>query len=162
MDFETAGTLLLLLMTANGAPILARKLLHQHGHQPIDGGYRLRDGKPLFGASKTWRGLVAALLTTEATALTLNQPLGMGLHIAALAMTGDLLTSFIKRRLHIAPSAQATGLDQIPESLLPLLGVRTAFALDWTAVLVLTAAFVALDMVLSRLLFALHIRKRPY
>ena len=35
-------------------------------------------------------------------------------------MTGDLFSSFIKRRFGSAPSSQALGLDQIPESLLPL------------------------------------------
>ena len=41
--------------------------------------------------------------------------LGIGLLVAATAMAGDLLSSFLKRRLALAPSSQAIGLDQIPE-----------------------------------------------
>ena len=35
---------------------------------------------------------------------------------ATMAMVGDLLSSFVKRRLKFQPSSRATGLDQIPES----------------------------------------------
>jgi hypothetical protein len=37
---------------------------------------------------------------------------------------GAPLSSFIKRRLALVPSSQAIGLDQIPESLFPLLACR--------------------------------------
>src|SRR5262245_45390103 len=38
-----------------------------------------------------------------------------------MAMTGDLISSFVKRRMGLAPSDRVTGVDQIPESVLPLL-----------------------------------------
>jgi hypothetical protein len=43
-------------------------------------------------------------------------------------MAGDLLSSFVKRRLNLPPSSRATGLDQIPESLLPALVCRGALS----------------------------------
>ncbi|HHH35216.1 MAG TPA: CDP-archaeol synthase, partial [Gammaproteobacteria bacterium] len=61
--------LLCLLITANGAPVLAQWLLREWGAAPIDGGRILRDGYPLLGTSKTWRGLAAALLATPLAAL---------------------------------------------------------------------------------------------
>ena len=41
--------------------------------------------------------------------------------LAAASMAGDLLASFLKRRFGLKVHAQAIGLDQIPEALLPLL-----------------------------------------
>ena len=58
--------------------------------------------------------------------------------------------------------AQAAGLDQVPEALLPLLLFRARLGLGATEVAVLVAAFVLLEVVLSRLLFRLRIRDRPY
>lgn len=162
MEFVVALKLLLLLMAANGAPILARYLLGSRWEHPIDGGRRFIDGQPLLGPSKTWRGVVAALLVTPIAAWLLHLPVSVGLIVAAVAMAGDLLSSFIKRRLRVEPSGMALGLDQIPESLLPLLAVRAHFALSIAEILLLTLAFLALELVLSRILYRLHIRKRPY
>lgn len=162
MDLWIASKLLALLVAANGAPILAHNLLGHRGAVPIDGGRRLRDGRPLFGASKTWRGLCAALLATTALALALALPYGFGLTVAAAAMAGDLLSSFIKRRLGIPPSGMAFGLDQVPESLLPLAVVAPHLGLTLVDVLQLTAAFLIVELLLSQALYRLNIRQRPY
>lgn len=162
MDAAVASKLLLLLIVANGAPILAHRLFGARGAWPIDRGYRLPDGQPLFGSSKTWRGLIASALVTPPVAWLLALSPMIGLHVALLAMLGDLLSSFTKRRLHMPPSAMAFGLDQIPESLLPLLVAGAELGLDLTAVLQLSLVFLALELVLSRILYRLKIRKRPY
>lgn len=162
MDLAVVTKLLLLLIVANGAPIVAHRLFSTRGAWPIDQDYRLPDGQPLFGHSKTWRGLIAAVLATPPAAWLLGLPPMIGLHVALLAMLGDLLSSFTKRRLHIPPSGMAFGLDQIPESLLPLLVVGTELGLSLTAVLQLSLVFLVLELVLSRLLYHLKIRKRPY
>jgi len=44
-----------------------------------------------------------------------------GAVIGSAAMAGDLFSSFVKRRFGFQPSSRATGLDQSPESLFPLL-----------------------------------------
>ncbi|MBI5039693.1 MAG: CDP-archaeol synthase, partial [Gammaproteobacteria bacterium] len=142
--------------------ILARRVFASRWEQPIDANRRFIDGQALLGPSKTWRGLVAALLITPCAALLLGVPASIGLLIAVTAMLGDLLSSFCKRRLRIPPSGMALGLDQIPESLLPLLAVQRHFGLDWLDILQLTLIFVALELVLSRILYRLHIRKQPY
>ena len=82
--------------------------------------------------------------------------------IGLLAMAGDLLSSFIKRRLGRPSSSMMLGLDQVPEALLPLLAVREAFALDAPAIVVTVIAFLLLDLLLSQLLYRLGIRQRPY
>jgi len=154
--------LLLLLIIANGAPIAARNLLNDRWDCPIDAGWQLWDGRPLFGASKTVRGLIASLMLTSLCALLLGWPLMLGLVIAMFAMIGDLLSSFIKRRLNVPPSGMALGLDQVPESLLPLLVVKADLGLEMGQVVELTAAFLVLELVLSRILYRLKIRQRPF
>jgi hypothetical protein len=92
--------------------------------------------------------------------------LGLGWKVGALvstaAMAGDLLSSFIKRRLGLASSSQAVGLDQVPESVLPLLACRLLLPLSWLDIFVTAALFFVGEIVLSRLLFRLHVRDRPY
>ncbi|MDH3947461.1 MAG: CDP-archaeol synthase [Gammaproteobacteria bacterium] len=154
--------LILLLMTANGAPIILRWLLGTRYAWPLDGGLLLADGRPLFGTNKTLQGLIAALLCTTLLAWLLGWDPLLGLLFAAMAMLGDLLASFIKRRLAIAPSGIAPGLDQIPESLLPLLAVRGVLDLSWLQISLIVVTFIALDYLLSFVLYRLHIRQHPY
>lgn len=154
--------LLILLIIANGAPILAKKFLGARFAAPLDGGMRLRDARPLLGRSKTMRGILAALGATALAAPLLGLGPILGLKLATAAMAGDLLSSFLKRRLGLPPHAQALGLDQIPEALLPLLLLRQSLDLSTGDILGLVVAFVGVELMLSRLLFRLHIRERPY
>src|SRR5919199_706878 len=106
---------LLLIGVANGTPIFATKLLGDRLAAPLDFGLVLPDGKPLFGASKTIRGIVVAIACTTLAALLLGFEAGIGAGLAAASLAGDLLASFMKRRLGLPPHAQAFLLDQIPE-----------------------------------------------
>lgn len=153
--------LLLLILVANGAPILARNLLAPRFNLPLDfhKQYRNRD---LFGPSKTWRGLIASIICTAVTALVLGYSLYIGVAIALAAMTGDVLSSFIKRRLNMPPSSMAPFLDQIPEALLPAVVMHAQFGLDMWSVMILVLGFIALELILSRILYRLGIRKTPY
>ncbi len=154
--------LLLLLLVANGAPILARHLFGNRFNRPLDGGYLTAKGRYLLGPSKTLRGVIASMLATAAAAQLIHIGWQWGLVLGALAMLGDLIASFIKRRLDLPPSSQAVGLDQIPESLLPLIACSVVFDLDWRRVLILVLIFWLLLVLLSRLLFMLGLRRRPY
>ena len=153
---------LLLLLVANGTPLLARWWLASRCSWPLDGGLRFFDGRPLLGPTKSWRGVVAAILATALCTSLLGFSLGLGVQFALLAMAGDALGSFIKRRLSIAPQGRAVGLDQLPEALLPLWLLHHALGLGLTQVLLLVAIFTLLEMTLSPLLYRLHIRLRPY
>ena len=164
--------LLLLIIIANGSPVVAHKLLGERWQSPVDAGKQFIDGKPLFGAAKTWRGILAAWIPTSLVAWLMHLPVITGFLIALCAMLGDLLSSFIKRRLGMPSSNMALGLDQIPESLLPLLVVKF-FAptllpppvqadLTWALIWKIVAMFIVAGLVLSRILHRLHIRKEPY
>ncbi len=154
--------LMLLLGIANGTPVFAKRLLGGRFAWPLDGGLRFFDGRPLLGPSKTVRGLVLALLLTTLAALALGFDWRIGLTVGACAMLGDLVSSFAKRRLGRATSSQALGLDQIPESLFPLLAVRQSLGLHAWDIVLLVGAFIVLELLLSRLLFRLGIREQPY
>ena len=156
--------LLLLILIANGAPIIAAAVCGAWGGWPLDGGRVLADGHRLLGNSKTWRGVLLAPLASGAAAVLLGLPVVAGVVVGLAAMLGDLLSSFGKRRLGMASSSMAFGLDQIPEALLPLLVLALSgqFSLTWSAIAWIVAGFIMLELVLSRLLYWLGIRKRPY
>ena len=154
--------LFILLIVANGAPIVARKLLGSISACPLDAGRRLPDGQALFGDSKTARGIISALLATVAAGLLLGMSIHIGLTIGAFAMLGDLLSSFIKRRLRKPSGTRFIGLDQVPESLLPLLMLKSQLDLTYTSITLLVIAFVVFDLVMSRILYRLQIRRNPH
>ncbi|MGJ7519075.1 hypothetical protein ACSFA0_01105 [Variovorax sp. LT1P1] len=104
--------LLLLLAVANNAPIAAKRPLGERWSCPLDGGFMLRDGRPVLGPSKTVRGVVAACMLY---AWILGLAPGVGATIGTVAMAGDALSSFVKRRMAIEPSGRALEIDQIPE-----------------------------------------------
>jgi CDP-2,3-bis-(O-geranylgeranyl)-sn-glycerol synthase len=154
--------LLILLLFANGSPVIAKLLLADLYSWPVDGDARFVDGRPLFGHSKTIRGILVSLVTTGFGALLIGLQFQLGLSVAAAAMAGDLLSSFVKRRLGLTPSSRAIGLDQIPEALFPLLACRSALALTAVDIVVGCAIFFVGEILLSRLLFRLRVRDRPY
>jgi CDP-diglyceride synthetase len=163
MDDLWLGLRLLLLLTvANNAPIGAKLLLRGRWNAPLDGGRQFVDGRPLLGPSKTWRGLAAAVLVTALCAPLLDFSPATGALAALLSMAGDALASFCKRRLGIASSGQAFGLDQLPESLLPLLALQPLLGLSATVVVGVTVAFVLFETPAARLAHRIGWRDRPY
>ena len=151
-----------LITLANSVPVVAKNILGDRFAWPLDFGLRLGDGYRLFGASKTIRGVFLGVFITWLTAPLIGVGHWLGAGVGALAMTGDLLSSFIKRRMVRPPSSQALGLDQIPESLLPLLACIGPFGLTLTDILAGTIIFLVGELLLSRLLFRFHLRDRPY
>jgi|SRR6187402_3068686 hypothetical protein len=149
--------LLVLLVVANGAPVLVKKALGDQLAQPFDGGAVLPDGRPLFGSSKTVRGVVSSFLATPLVALLMGFQWEVGALVAGGAVAGDLL-----RRLGFPRSSMALGLDQIPESLFPLAACRLLLPVTFVDILVGVAIFVAGGLILSPILFRLHLRDKPY
>ena len=154
--------LVLLLTVANGTPVIANKLFGNHFNQPLDCGGVFFDERPVFGPSKTIRGIIFSLMATTALTPLLGFEWASGLWIASLAMAGDLFSSFLKRRLNLPPSSRATGVDQNtgvfasnPRNPLdPSLG-----ALDVLSIVII---FFLGQVILSRLFFEWNIRNRPH
>lgn len=120
---------------ANGFAVFAKVCRTRH---PIDGNRIFRDGRPLFGAGKTWEGFFIGFLsgTIIGCLQLLASPFLYSIIIQYLilpselypivfisilqfplvalgALIGDLLGSFIKRRLNISRGRPAPLLDQL-------------------------------------------------
>ena len=154
--------LLVLMTLANGTPIVAKKIFGPRFSFPLDAGTIFFDGRPLFGHSKTIRGIVGSILVTTASASLIGPDLTIGAIVAGAAMAGDLFSSFVKRRLNLPPSSQALGLDHVPESLFPMLACRDALSLTFADIALGVGIFFIGVLVLSRLLFRAHLRDEPY
>ena len=151
-----------LITLANSVPVVAKNILGDRFAWPLDFGAVLGDGHRLFGESKTIRGVLLGIFACLLAAPMIGVDPAIGAMAGALAMAGDLFSSFIKRRMNRPPSSQALGLDQIPESLFPLLACISPLGLTLTDVLAGTVIFMVGELLLSRLLFRLHLRDRPY
>ena len=153
--------LVALLVIANGAPMVLSVVLGNRG-RPVDGGWVLADGQPVLGASKTWRGLAIAVVTTALVAWLLGLGLVFGACFGLVAMAGDLLSSFIKRRLGLVASDRARWLDQVPEALLPSLLAQWWLGVGWGVVIAVTLIFAAINIWGSPFLHRWGIRHQPH
>ncbi|MDC0663140.1 CDP-archaeol synthase [Marinobacter sp. SS21] len=155
-------TLFVMLVLANGMPVIAHRLLGTRWSAPIDGGRCWFDGRPLFGSSKTWRGLVSGGLACALGASLMGLGSSFGLVFGLLALAGDLLSSFVKRRMGLAASAQFRGLDQVPEAALPMVYGALVLPLPWLEAVLVVVVFGLANVVLSPLLYRLGIRRHPH
>jgi len=154
--------MLTLLVLANGTPVVAKKILGEHLAYPLDGGVEFVDGRPLLGRSKTIRGVVLAVLVTTAGAPPVGLEWTVGFLVGSLAMAGDLVSSFLKRRMALPPSSRASGLDQVPDALFPLLACRNPLSLTMADIAAGVGLFFIGEVLLSRVFYTLHLRDRPY
>ena len=154
--------LLGLIAAANTAPLLATRLLGDKLAYPVDANRTFCDGAPVLGRAKTVRGVLVGVAAPALLALLVGHALWQGAAIGAAAMVGDVSSSFVKRRLALAPSSRAIGLDHVPESLLPAWLARGWFGLGAAEVAVLVVVFVAGALLLSKLFYRLGLRERPY
>jgi CDP-2,3-bis-(O-geranylgeranyl)-sn-glycerol synthase len=143
--------LVLLLVITNGAPVLARLLSGQRFSQPLDGNLQFIDGRSLLGPAKTVRGIVSAIFLTTLMAPLFDLSPAQGSLFALLAMCGDLVSSFIKRRLGITSSRSAPLLDQLPETLLPLWIMHPVLKETVLEACAAMLVFVVIDWFASRL-----------
>lgn len=107
---------------ANAAPVIFG------GGQPMDFGRTFFDGKPFFGSHKTFRGFFAGIIVGTFVGLVqtllfeqflfqispqFQYSVLLGFMLSLGALTGDLIESFIKRRLNRSPGSSLPVADQI-------------------------------------------------
>ena len=151
--------LLIFLVWVNFLPFLMHLLLGDRLGAPVDGGMRWRDGRDLLGPHKTWRGVAAGVLAGTVAAPLLGVGWAIGALAGLSAMVGDLLTSFLKRRLDRPSGTPMAGLDQALEGLLPALVLAAVMGLGMQEVVIALLVFVPLMHLGSR--FWYHILLRP-
>jgi len=162
MQLALIFKVLLLLAVANGTPVVAKKLLRGFLSYPLDAGKAFIDGRALLGSSKTIRGILVSVIATSICAPLLGFAWTIGLLIGLAAMVGDLLSSFIKRRMGFPPTGRALGLDQIPESLFPALACKSLLALTYADVIFIVGLFSFGNLIVSHLLFSISLRDEPH
>jgi len=113
--YEAAYALLFIFpaYVANAVPVIFG------GGRAIDAGRKMPDGKPVFGSHKTIRGFVAGILAGTLTSVAQNVALPfqfsvwLGFVVSFGALTGDLVHSFVKRRIGIIEGAPLPVADQL-------------------------------------------------
>lgn len=137
---------------ANAVPVVVSRIIpFKH---PVDFGRLWRDGRRILGDSKTIEGLIAGLIAGTLAGLLEAQVLGdkgaaaRGVVLATGALLGDMLGSFIKRRLGKPPGSPAPLLDQLDF----LFG---ALALGWAAGMAPPASYVPVLVLLTLVLHPL-------
>jgi len=137
---------LVLLIVANSTPVILSRMLGGHIAAPIDGGLRLHNETAILGSHKTWRGLVGGSLAAGAAGTLLGWGFINSATFGALALVGDLLSSFVKRRFDLAAGRCMPLLDQLPEALLPMLILRSRLDLTAESIVGTGAAFTVLAL----------------
>lgn len=87
---------------------------------PVDFGKKFIN-KRIFGDHKTWRGLFFGTLAGGTISLLQRRGFLIGIILGFGALFGDLVGSFIKRRLGIRPGDRALVIDQLPFIVFPLI-----------------------------------------
>lgn len=160
---------------ANMAPVLFSSVGKSLA-VPIDSG-KLFMGKPLFGSHKTWRGLLfgtlaggiiffmqvgvfAAFPSVRTISLFnyLEVPLWTGLLLGFGAIFGDLIKSFLKRRISVKPGERWFPFDQIDYLLGGLLMIAVVNPLVWQAWVAVVVIGLILHVITNNIGFALGLK----
>lgn len=148
---------------ANATPVVLG------GGRPIDAGRKFADGHPIFGDGKTVQGFIAGLaagtfvgLLQGIAAGTLSHYLALGFLLALGALLGDLLGSFIKRRLDIKRGGAAPGLDQLSFVVVALLVAGTLTLPSWEKILTIIIITPLIHLATNFGGYKLGLKSRPY
>lgn len=159
---------------ANTAPVLLRRV--RILDLPVDLGATW-GGQPLLGRNKTWRGVVAAPLAgllvfwvelrlvgsrepLRALALAGPAPAWWGAILGAGAIFGDLVKSFCKRRLGVAPGRSWFPFDQIDYAIGALAALAPWAFPGWSAAAGVVAVGLALHVAAVAIGHLLGLRER--
>lgn len=108
-----------LAMVANAAPMMVKPLIDRVSRHRVDFGRKAWDGRDVFGRNKSWEGIAAAIVVSVLASTIFVYFEGnpwwivYGFVSAVGAMCGDLLNSFIKRRLSLGPGECFIPCDQL-------------------------------------------------
>ncbi|MCH7492394.1 CDP-archaeol synthase [Patescibacteria group bacterium] len=143
---------------------------------PVDAGKTWR-GRRIFGDHKTWRGMIVGTVTGLATfwlqqylyqfdffstiSLTdySSEPWIFGLLLGAGSVMGDLIKSYFKRRVNIAPGQPWLPFDQIDFVVGALAAVSIVFFPGWGIVIFLLIFGFVLHIAFNLLGYILKLQK---
>lgn len=170
-DYLAAVLFFLPAGLANMAPVLACRVpLLRSWNTPIDFGTTLR-GKRLFGANKTWRGLIMGTFVGALSAVIIGSLYPNSVGQAPLyiiggllgfgALAGDALESMVKRQLNIDPGSSWFPFDQLDYIIGGLLAVSLVISVPTWVVITIFAVYFVMHIVVSYLAFKLGYKDKP-
>lgn len=156
---------------ANGSPVVIYKMLHGKT-TPIDLGIIMKDGRRVLGDGKSIEGFFGGITAGFITGFIINtfiilyrNPLEYFL-LSIGAMMGDLMGSFIKRRLGLERGAPAPIMDQLGFIIVALLLVWAIMGLPrWIDVNIIMIIFVItliLHITTNFLAYLIGMKDKPY
>ncbi len=140
---------------ANATPVVLG------GGPPLDGGKNFIDGRRILGDGKTVRGFVCGLIAGVVVGALQKRWL-TGTLLALGALLGDLLGSFIKRRLGIERGGALPGLDQLGFVAVALLLASPVEAPGWAAVAAILLITPVLHLATNFVGYKLGLKSRPH
>jgi len=156
---------------ANAVPVIFG------GGYPLDAGKLFWDGKPIFGSNKTIRGLIAGLLLGTLAGFVLSSlyqlegfprsflfqyNIFLGFMVSLGALTGDLVHSFVKRRLDISPGSPLPVADQLDFVLGALLFSVVVYPPPWLATVIILVATAPIHLLMNFLAYLIGVKKTPW
>lgn len=132
LDYIVEAVMLYLpAMVANAMPLITRRYVFRNPH-PIDFGKAFIDGRRVFGDNKSLEGFMSGVAAGSLIGLAYSYYfrthswLLYGFISGFGAMCGDLLNSFVKRRLGLAPGRPFIPLDQISFLLMAFVAIKVS------------------------------------
>ncbi|MHA1965172.1 MAG: CDP-2,3-bis-(O-geranylgeranyl)-sn-glycerol synthase [Candidatus Thorarchaeota archaeon] len=179
--FELSIWLGLSAWIANATPVLGG------GGRPIDGGRNFRDGRRILGNGKTVRGFIVGVffgtltgvfqvlsaphlrpILTQFVTITLEMDyvLSISIPVAFLlslgALTGDVVGSFIKRRVNVKSGDPSPFLDQIGFIITALIFVSPLMIPSPIFVIILVLTTLGIHWLSNALGYLLGLKKNPW
>jgi len=156
---------------ANGSPVIIYKILHGRT-TPIDMGIIMKDGKRVLGDGKSVEGFIGGTIIGFITGFIINtliilyrNPLEYFL-LSIGTMIGDLMGSFIKRRLGLERGAPAPIMDQLGFIIVALLFVWAIMGLpQWININIIIIIFIItfiLHITTNLLAYLIGIKNKPW
>ena len=131
------------------------------GGPALDGGEKWLDGKPFLGSHKTLRGCIFGTLAGLIIGVIQGNPLA-GLTQGFGAILGDLIGSFLKRRLDIAPGASLPILDQIDFILTAILISQPFTRATFTEMTVITIVTIPIHYLVNYISWMTKMKDHPW
>lgn len=160
----------------NMTPLAVAMLMKDTVAFPLDCNQTL-NGTPIFGPNKTWRGLVAGVLSAIVVATLQSMlyafpavrtlrlgpndqvdPVWWGLLMGLGALSGDAVKSFVKRRRGIAPGQSWKPFDQIDFLIGALAFSSIVFRPEWTVYAGILVVMPVVKVLVGRMGYALGLR----
>lgn len=132
-------------------PLLLGRFFPKIAGGPLDNSHKLFDGYPVLGRHKTIGGFLCGVLTGGILGHLIGFSLILAMAVGFLSMLGDIFTSFIKRRLHLAEGTEVPVLDQVFESGAPLLLFHRVYSFSWQTSMAVFVMFLVISWVGSKL-----------